>query len=333
MLERAATTVPLASSLGTIVIADYGASAGHNSLLPMKAAIGALRQRVGPGRAIAVVHTDLPENDFTTLFQTLTGDPDSYLSGDAAVFASAVGRSFYEQILPPGSVTLGWSSWAVQWLSCAPVAVPDHIQVAYSHDAAARTAFARQADEDWRAFLLSRGRELRPGGRLVILTMASHDDGDFGFRSVIGAQYAALLELVADGFVSPEEVRRMVIPTFGRTRAELVAPFGLDGHFGDFAIERIEMFDGEDRIWSEFERDGDAGAFGAHWAAFSRASVFPTLALGLDGGLSDPRAQPFLDKMEAAMAARLALKPEPTLIPLAVVVLAKEQSSPSTPMA
>jgi hypothetical protein len=75
---------------------------------------------VGLGWARSVVHTDLPGNDFSALFQTLADDPESYLRGDPAVFASAVGRSFYEQILPAGSVTLGWSSWAVQWLSRVP---------------------------------------------------------------------------------------------------------------------------------------------------------------------------------------------------------------------
>jgi hypothetical protein len=145
---------------------------GHNSLVPLGVAIGALRQRLGPERAIWVVHTDLPDNDFTALFQTLATDPDSYLREDPIVFASAVGRSFYEQLLPSSSVTLGWSSWAVQWLSRAPAPIPDQVQVAYSQDSAAREAFARQAADDWRSFLAHRGRELHPGGRLVVLTMA-----------------------------------------------------------------------------------------------------------------------------------------------------------------
>ena len=72
-----------------------------------------LRGRIGSTRAISVVHTDLPENDFSGLFQTSNTDRNSYLQHDRAVFASAVGRSFYEQVLPSESVTLGWSSWAV----------------------------------------------------------------------------------------------------------------------------------------------------------------------------------------------------------------------------
>ena len=124
MLELAARTVALPAGSQPIVIADYGSSEGHNSLLPLGAAIAILRQRIGPDRAICVVHTDLPENDFSVLFETLNTDPNSYLHRDPAVFASAVGRSFYEQILPGGSVTLAWSSWAVHWLSQAPRPIP-----------------------------------------------------------------------------------------------------------------------------------------------------------------------------------------------------------------
>ena len=55
-------------------------------------------------------------------------DPASYLRDDPASFAFAVGRSFYRQILPAGSVTLGWSSWAVQWLSRTPCPIPDQFR-------------------------------------------------------------------------------------------------------------------------------------------------------------------------------------------------------------
>src|SRR5271169_630079 len=150
LLEQAARTVPLAAAAQPVVIADYGSSEGRNSLVPLAVAISVLRERVGPERAISVVHTDMPDNDFTALFQALAVHPNSYLRGDPAVFASAAGKSFYEQILPSGSVTLGWSSWAVQWLSRVPAPIPDQVQVAYSQDPAAQAAFARQAAEDWR---------------------------------------------------------------------------------------------------------------------------------------------------------------------------------------
>jgi hypothetical protein len=124
LLERVARKVALPPSPGLVVIADYGSSEGHNSLVPMAAAICALRERVGRERAIFVFHTDLVGNDFTALFQTLANDPDSYLRNDPAAFAAAVGRSYFQQILPTSSVTLGWSAWAVQWLSRVPARFP-----------------------------------------------------------------------------------------------------------------------------------------------------------------------------------------------------------------
>ena len=324
LLEQAAATVPLPGSSEAIVIADYGSSEGRNSLAPLAAAIKVLRGRIGPERAISVVHTDLPANDFSALFQTLDSDPGSYLRGDAALFPSAVGRSFYQQILPSSSVTLGWSTWSVQWLSRVPGPIPDQVQVAYSRDTAARTAYAEQAAEDWRNFLTSRGAELNPGGKLIVLTMALREDDDFGYRAAVETLYEALLDLVGEGLISSEEMGRMAIPTFARSRADLMAPFSKNAHFAGLSVEYLDIFEGQDRIWEDFQRDGDAHKFGARWAAFSRASVFPTLAEALDGGLDDRRAPSFMDKLEAATTARLAEKPERMVIPLASMVLVKD---------
>ena len=92
IFEEAASIVPLPKQPQPIVIADYGASTGHNSLLPICAAIAVLRKRTRHDHSTLVVHTDVPDNDFTAMFRTLSEDPDSYLRKDAATFASAVGR-------------------------------------------------------------------------------------------------------------------------------------------------------------------------------------------------------------------------------------------------
>ncbi len=319
LLRNAAARIALAAS--PVTIADYGASEGHNSMLPIGAAVAVLRERLPRGAPIGVVHTDLPDNDFSGLFRTIATDPDSYLRDDAAIFPSAVGRSFYGQILPPASVDLGWSSWAVQWLSRVPAEVPDQVQVAFSRDPAARAAYAGQAAADWRAFLAARSRELRGGGRLVVLTMATDDSGDFGYRPLVEAMFSALEELVGDRFMSADELMRMAIPTYGRTRAEFSAPFAA-GDFEGLTLELFEIFDAEDRIFEDFRKDGDAKAFADRWAAFTRASTFPTLASALEGG-GGRRTREFMDRAEAAITARLAAKPQRMRIPLAKMVLAR----------
>jgi salicylate 1-O-methyltransferase len=323
LFERAAEVVPLPRPPQPIVIADYGAATGHNSLLPIGAAIAVLRKRTRPEHSIMVVHTDVPENDFTTLFNTLSNDPDTYMRKDAATFAGAVGRSFYTQILPSDSVHLGWSSWAIQWLARVPAPIPDHVQVAYSGDEAVRAAFAKQAAHDWHEFVAYRGRELAPGGRLVVLTTALDENGEFGYRPLLDAMMAVLGELTTDGLLRADEVHRMAIPTVGRRAADFLAPFAPSGRFERLSIEHLEVFNADDRFWGQYQLDRDAKAFGAQWAAFARASVFPTLAAALDGGRADPRCGQFFNRVESGIAARLVAAPQPMQIPLAQVVLVK----------
>ncbi|MGE2833583.1 SAM-dependent methyltransferase [Mycobacterium sp. SMC-4] len=323
VFERAAAAVPLPAPPQPIVLADYGAATGHNSLLPIGAALSVLRGRTRPEHSVLVAHTDRPDNDFTALFRTLEEDPDTYLRKDRATFATAVGRSFYSQILPSNSVHLGWSAWAIQWLSQTPAVIDGHIQVAYCEDEGVRAAYAKQAARDWHEFIAFRGRELCPGGRLVVMTMAIGEDGEFGFRPLLSAMVDALDELAGTGLIHAREVTQMCIPTFARRAADFAAPFAPSGRFEGLEIEHLEVFDAEDRYWRRYESDKDSKAFGTRWAEFARASVFPALLNALDGGTADPRATEFFDRLEKAVAERLAAAPEPSQIPQAHVVLSK----------
>lgn len=323
LFEQAARVVPLPTPPQPIAIADYGVATAHNSLLPIGAAIAVLRTRTTPEHSVLVAHTDVPDNDFTAMFRTLSEDPDSYLRKDAATFASAVGRSFYSQILPSNSVTLGWSSYAVQWLSRVPAPLPDHLQVAHSADESVRAAYARQGARDWQEFIAFRGRELCPGGRLVVMTMGIGEDGEYGYRPLLAAMGDALAELVGSGLLREDELRRMTIPTVSRRAADFVAPFAPSGRFERLEIEDLEIFDGEDRFFDQYRKDKDTKAFGVNWGQFARASVMPTMAGALDGGRDDPRVGQFLDRLEAGIAERMAAAPEPSPIPLAHLVLHK----------
>jgi salicylate 1-O-methyltransferase len=323
LLAGAAEKVPLAPPPQPIVIADYGAANGHNSLKPMSEAIEVLRRRTRHDHAILVAHTDIQDNDFTALFRTLNEDPDSYLHKDTASFTSAIGRSFYGQIAPSNTVNLGWSSWATQWLSRIPCEFDDHVHVAYSHDEAARAAHADQAALDWHNFVAFRGRELAPQGRLVVLMLAADDEDGIGFEALLDAILAALRDQARDGLLGRDELRRMAIPTHARKEKDLRAPFAPKGRFEGLMIDHLEMFDAEDRFWARFLVDDDAHAFGAQWAAFARSALFRALVYALDGGIDDPRAAVFVEQLEAAVAERLSGSPERMRIPLAIVELVK----------
>src|SRR5215471_21039296 len=180
-LEEAARSCAIRPASDPIVVADYGSSQGKNSLAPMRAAVRCLRARAGAERPILVVHVDQHANDFNTLFDVLHRDPERYSSGDPNVFPSAIGRSFYESVFPKEHVHLAWSSYAAVWLSRIPMLIPNHF-VALAASGAVREAFELQAAEDWKLFLSLRARELRAGGRLIVVLPALDDDGVAGFE-------------------------------------------------------------------------------------------------------------------------------------------------------
>lgn len=315
LLEQAASLVePLPD--GPLLIADYGSSQGRNSLGPIRAAIVVLRHRFGPERPICVSHTDLPGNDFAALFQTLRSDPNSYLRDQPNIFPSAVGRSFFEPAFPPGQVTLGWSSYAAQWLSCVPGTLPGHFHE-LCVTGPARQQFAHQAATDWRTFLSLRARELCPTGRLVIVVPARGDAGTHGFEPLFDAAYDSAAELVDRGVVSAAESQRMVIPDCVRGRDELLAPFPLAG----LVLERCELMRGPDPLWAAYQQHGDPRRLATERARFYRATFMPTLAAVLDPGAD---AQAFADGLEAGIARRMELQPCGLPQTLAMMVLRRE---------
>jgi hypothetical protein len=108
MLERALAAVTIPA--GPLTIADFGSSQGHNSMRQIALMLDRLTERIGRERDVRVVHTDLPHCDYTSLFVTLESSSESYRRGRPYAFASAIGHSFYDRLLPAGSLTLGWSA-------------------------------------------------------------------------------------------------------------------------------------------------------------------------------------------------------------------------------
>jgi hypothetical protein len=305
LLEQAARAIDPGPDDRPLLIADYGSSQGRNSLRPMRAAVAVLRERFGAERPICVTHTDLPGNDFNSLFRTLRTDPDSYLRDQPNVFSSAVGRSFYESVLPPAQVSLGWSSYAAHWLSRIPAYIPGHL-----HDLRAagevREAFDVQARTDWWTFLRLRARELRPTGRLIIVLVAVDESGSHGTEPLFDAANDSMAELVARGTISAVERARMVIPARARSRIQLLAPFEETGSFADLTVEHCEVFRSPEVAWAAYLEHGDPQLLAAQRAGFFRSVFIPTLATALDPTKPPTHRLVFADELEATLARRLA---------------------------
>lgn len=325
LFEQAARTVALPRAPYPIVIADYGVGTGRNSMRPIAAAIAELRNRTRPEHSVLVTHTDNADNDFTAVFRGLADNPDSYLRCDTSTYPSAVGRSFYTQILPSNSVHVGWSAWAIVRVSRMPMPVPDHIAASFSGDPQVVSAYARQAAFDWHEFVAFRGRELASGAQLVLLTAALGDDGDFGYRPLFAAVMDTLRELTAEGVLRQDELQRMSLPIVGRRANDFMAPFAPSGRFEGLSISHLEVYDAEDVIYRSYRKDRDTDAFGLRWADFCRFTLFNDLCTPLDDDAV--RCAQVQDRLHAGIATRLSAQPEQMRIPLAQIVLEKRRRS------
>lgn len=323
-LEKAAQNVAVDTEDQPIVIADYGSSQGKNSLVPMQVAIREVRRRIGPDRAICVFHIDQPSNDFNSLFEVLSSDPDRYALDGGNVFPCAIGRSFYEQVLPPNSVNLGWCSYAAVWLSRVPSLIPGHFFPPCS-TGEARTAFERQGAEDWKAFLALRAREMRPGARLVVVLPALAENGLSGFAAFMDHANAELAEMVDEGTITAEERARMVLGTYARRKDELLAPFANTGEFQHLIVEDCEISALPDAAWADYQVDGDKEALATKKALFFRAIFMPSLASALtrvrDGDREALRA--FADRFQGGLTRRVIRDPASADMFVETIVLAK----------
>ena len=327
LLEKAVQRVELDGCGQSVVIADYGSSQGKNSMVPMQIAIRNLRQRVDPDRPICVFHIDQPSNDFNSLFEVLDADQDRYVLGEPNVFPCAIGRSFYEPVLPPDSVHIGWCSYAAVWLSRVPALIPGHFISAHS-TGSVRAEFERQGAHDWEAFLSLRARELRSGGRLIVVLPALADNGTSGFENIMDQANALLAEMVVGGWLTVDERARMTLQAHPRRNGDLLAPFARDGCFQHLTVEDFEMNALPDAAWADFQRDGDHEALANKHALFFRSVFVPSLASALDlvrSGDSEA-ARIFGDRFEAALKRRLASQPAPMNSFVQTMVLAKAKA-------
>src|SRR5918993_2889711 len=93
LLEQAVGEMTVPQGAEPAAVADFGAAQGRNSLGPMRLAVEKVRRRTAASTPIVVVHTDLPQNDFGSLFALVERSPERYLRGVENAFALAAGKT------------------------------------------------------------------------------------------------------------------------------------------------------------------------------------------------------------------------------------------------
>jgi len=284
-IRSLASELDLAALAGPLTIADYGAGTGATSVHAVRTALEALRERQ-PDRPAVVIHNDVPTNDFSQLFRNVAG-ADGYLPRDGgSTFAMAAAGSFFTQVVPSASVHLGMCSNAAHWFREQPsVELPDGIYFSEA-SGAARAQLADQAARDWQAFLEARGRELAPGGRLLVQGIATAGKAGEAVQVSAGRLLRVMGEvasqLVADGLLDREVLASYVFPVYCRTVAESTAPLRDQGPLaGTFGVISQEIDAVPNPYWEQFERDRDPRAYATTYVEFVRAFAESTMSAHL----------------------------------------------------
>ena len=295
LLRVAAAEVPLPAT-APVVIADYGAAEGRMD--PLRTAVAELRRR-DDERAIVVVHTDLPGNDFQSLFEVVANHPDSYRGSN--VFTFVVGRSFYEPLFPAATVTLGWSSTAVLWLDAAPGTLDGH-QFSFRATGAARDTWHTAASQAWSTFLSQRRAEIVDGGELVVSTLVA-DPAYVVWMEVVEA---GVQDAVSDGTVTAHEHDHMVVPTYLHELDDLLAPVTSQ----DAGCELVDhvLTVAPDPAFAAYRDHGDAARYARDALAALRAWAGPSLAVAVADRPAVDRAA-VMDAVFDRVRARLEAQP------------------------
>jgi hypothetical protein len=240
-----------------------------------------------------------------------------HLSGRPVLpLASAV--SFFLPATPAGLVDLGVSFSAAHWLREQPtVVVPDGFYFCEA-TGEARAALAKEADDDWTAFLDARASDLAAGGRLLVQCVGSEPGADGGepfvtARKLLRAMAEVAADMAHDGTLDPGSVERYVLPVYARTVDEARAPLvRADSPVHD-AFTEIECRTDSvaNPYFTKWLADHDSAAYATSYAAFVRGFTQSSLREHLFGpGATGAALDAVIDQYFARLTARFAADPE-----------------------
>jgi len=257
-------------------------------------AIAAIRGRF-PERDVQIVYTDQPRNDYNAIFRLVHGltGQKSYLEDFDNVQVLASATSFYDPILPAGTLDLGFSATAMHWLSRKPCDIPDHVQ-AVGASGPCLSDFQLQAAQDWEVILMRRAVELAPGGRMVLVNFGVNEEGRYlgntGGINMFDTFNAIWRRFVADGTISEAEYAAMTLPQYYKNVQEFRAP--LDDANNPVRRAGLSVEHCETRVVpcpfaAEFRNHGDAAQFARDYIPTLRSWSAATFRAALDTSRSE----------------------------------------------
>ncbi|XP_059662437.1 indole-3-acetate O-methyltransferase 1 [Cornus florida] len=266
LLEETLDGVQLNSPEVPFGVVDLGCSSGSNTIFIVDVIIKHMIKRYEAlgyeAPEFSAFFSDLPSNDFNTLFQLLPplanngGSMEECLAanGHRSYFAAGVPGSFHRRLFPARSIDVFYSAFSLHWLSQVPEIVLDKRSKAYNkggvfiHGANESTAkaYKQQFQTDLAGFLRSRSQEMKRGGSMFLLCLgrtSSVDPTDQGGAGLLfGTHFQdAWDDLVQEGLITSEKRDNFNIPVYAPSLQDFKEVVEADG---SFAINKLEVFRG-----------------------------------------------------------------------------------------
>lgn len=265
-------------------ITDMGAADGGTSLDLWRTVLADIRGRV-KSKPVELIYTDLPKNDFSQTFQMTNTLTDEF----PHVHVMASGTSFHQQILPSGTLDLGFSATASHYITDVPCNIKDHVHMvgAGSNE---RAAYAKKGAQDWENMLAHRAAELKPGGRLCLFNFGIDEEGCYlgntGGVNMFDTFAMLWGKLRDDGVITSEEFEATNFPQCYRDEAEFKAPFedtNSAPYKAGLRLEHVETRVVRCPFEEDFtENHKDAAQFAESYIPTLRSWSEPTFAAGLN---------------------------------------------------
>jgi hypothetical protein len=309
--------LPIGDDGSPVRVADLGCADGGTSIGLWHQVLTALRQRV-PGRAIEIVYTDLPQNDFSQLFRMLHGQTDieSYYGKIPNIYPFASATSFHQAIFPPSSLHLAFSAHASHYISKVPCPISEHVHMVGATEAE-RAAYEQTGSLEWERLLGLRARELVPGGRLCMLSFGIDEDGHYvghtGGVSVFDTFNTLWRQLADEGGITHDEYLRTNFPQVFRTTEQFTAPLHdekSDVRAAGLRLESIEWRIQECPFARSFKEHRDPERFAREYVPTLRSWSEPTFANGLSPDRSPHERLAVLDGFYGRYGQLVAKDPE-----------------------
>ncbi|KAL9233677.1 hypothetical protein vseg_008641 [Gypsophila vaccaria] len=262
LLKEALEEVQIGAADTAFVVVDLGCSSGSNTIQTIDVIVKHVAKRYESlGRVSPefwAFFSDLPSNDFNTLFQLLPNHYDAMedclaVDKHRSYFAAGVPGSFYRRLFPARSVDVFHSAFSLHWLSQVPEKVLDKRSKAYNKgrvcihgsNESSANAYKLQFQSDLASFLKARSLELKFGGSmfLVCLGRTSMDPTDQGGAGLLfGTHFQdAWNDLVLEGLITSEKRDNFNIPVYAPSLQDFKEVVEAQGLFN---IKKLQVFRG-----------------------------------------------------------------------------------------